>query len=63
MESLEKAIRVYDFSSKPPVLRSFAAGQIKLSDGATRNHREALTICSTDELTAILDFLGQALAR
>ena len=62
IEVSEEAVRLYDFSAKLPVLRSFAPGQVKLSDGATWKHSEALTIYTTQELTGILDFLRQATA-
>ena len=63
IESSEDAVRLYDFSAKLPVLRSFAAGKVKLSDGAAWKHSEALTIYSAQELAGILDYLRQATAE
>ena len=60
VETSEEAVRVYDFSAKLPVLRSFAANQVKLSDGAAWKHSDALSIYSAQELAHILDFLRQA---
>ena len=63
MESTEQTVRVYDLSARLPVLRSFPAAQVRLAAVAGWKHREALTIYTTQELAAILDFLRQAAAR
>ena len=63
VETSEEAVRVYDFSAKLPVLRSFAANQVKLSDGAGWKHSDALSIYSAQELAHILDFLRQATTK
>ena len=63
VETSEEAVRVYDFSAKLPVLRSFAANQVKLSDGAAWKHGDALSIYSAQELAHILDFLRQATTK
>ncbi len=50
-------IRVYDLTALLPVLRTFAAGQLKLEDRSKWGHAAATRIYSDDELGAIVGYL------
>ena len=53
-------VTLYDLSSPLPVLRSFAAGKVRLSSDADWNHASTLRSFSDAELESILQFLRAA---
>ena len=57
VEKSEKRIRVYDLSSKLPVLRTFADGAVKVTPGSTWKHRDAMVGYSDAELAEIGKYL------
>jgi mono/diheme cytochrome c family protein len=56
-------IRVYDLSSKLPVLRSFAPEEVTLASGATWQHTSASNLYGATELDAIERYLKWMAAR
>ena len=60
VEQTDTRIRVYDLSSPLPVLRTFAAGQLAMSPGATWSHADAVAGYSDDELRKIRNFVRWA---
>jgi hypothetical protein len=60
VEKTEGRIRVYDLSSRLPVLRSFAPADVVLTPGASWRHRAAAGLYSDAELEAILSYLRWA---
>jgi mono/diheme cytochrome c family protein len=63
LEQSEKRVRVYDLSSPLPVLRTFAAGAVKVTPGSTWNHRDAVAEYSDAELREIARYLQSAVAK
>ena len=56
-EKSEKRVRVYDLSSALPVLRTFSPTSVKLKDGSSWNHGEAVSGYSDAELQEIEKYL------
>ena len=56
-------VRVYDLSSRLPVLRSFAPQEVTLAAGATWRHTTANSLYSATELDAIEQYLKWMAAR
>ncbi len=57
-----KQTKVYDLSSPPPVLRTFAPGAVSLKDGSDWRHSGTLSAYNDQELQSILAFLRAAAA-
>ncbi len=52
-----KQVKLYDLTSAPPVLRTFAAGAVSLKEGSGWRHAGALAVYSDADLDAVLSFL------
>jgi mono/diheme cytochrome c family protein len=57
-----KQTKLYDLTSPPPVLRTFAPSTVSLRDGSDWRHSSVLSAYSDSELQAILAFLRAAAA-
>ena len=53
----------YDLSAQLPVLRTFKPGQYSIREGSAWTHRGALETYKDSELTTVLEFLREALAK
>jgi mono/diheme cytochrome c family protein len=62
-EKSAASIRVYDLSSRLPVLRSFAPAEVTLTPGARWQHTVASSLYSAGELDAIERYLKWMAAR
>jgi len=49
--------KLYDLTSPPPVLRTFPAGAVKLTDGSRWRHSDVMAAYSDSDLALILAFL------
>jgi mono/diheme cytochrome c family protein len=63
LEQSEKRILVYDLSSRLPVLRTFAAGAVKVTAGSSWKHQDAVREYSDAELRDIARYLQSAIAK
>jgi len=63
VEQSEKRVRVYDLSSRLPVLRTFTPDGVKLKDGSTWQHRDAVGDYTDEELQAIAKYLQWIAAK
>jgi hypothetical protein len=63
VEKSAASIRVYDRSSKLPVLRSFAPAEVTLTPGARWQHTAASSLYSAAELDTIERYLKWMAAR
>ena len=52
-----KQVKVFDLTSPPPVLRTFASGAVTVKEGSQWRHASVLAVYNDSELSAILDFL------
>ena len=57
MEQTTEATRVYDLTVAPPVIRSFAPGDIRLREGAAWTHAAATRAYSDAEIESILSYV------
>jgi mono/diheme cytochrome c family protein len=60
VEKATDRIRVYDLSSRLPVLRTFFADEVELTPGSEWRHRDAAALYSDAELVAIVRYLRWA---
>jgi mono/diheme cytochrome c family protein len=51
-------VRLYDLTSPPPVLRTFATKDVRLTSGAPWKHASAVSGYSDEELSSIADYLA-----
>jgi mono/diheme cytochrome c family protein len=63
VERSEKRVRVFDLSSPLPVLRTFASDAVRLTDGATWQHSDAVRDYSDAELREIAKYLEWLAAK
>jgi len=63
VEKTAGRIRVYDLSSRLPVLRTFASAEVVLAPGATWSHRSAASLYTDAELDAISRYLHWVAGR
>jgi hypothetical protein len=63
LEQSEKRVRVYDLSSRLPVLRTFAGGAVQVTAGSSWKHRDAVREYSDAELRDIASYLQSAIAK
>jgi hypothetical protein len=59
-EKTPARVRVYDLSSRLPVLRTFSAKDVVLTPGASWRHSAAASLYSDEELAAISRYLRWA---
>ncbi len=52
-----ETLQVYDLTVAPPVLRTFAKGEVKLSGGAAWKHAQATKAYTDEELQAVAAYL------
>jgi mono/diheme cytochrome c family protein len=50
-------VKLYDLTTKPPVLRTFAAGEVKLGGASNWSHNSAMSAYNDGELESVLAFL------
>jgi mono/diheme cytochrome c family protein len=62
IERSEKRVRIFDLSSPLPVLRTFTADAVKLTDGATWQHADAIHDYNDRELRQITAYLQWVVA-
>lgn len=60
VERATDRIRVYDLSSRLPVLRTFSSGEVELTPGSDWRHGDAAALYSDAELAAIARYLQWA---
>jgi mono/diheme cytochrome c family protein len=60
VEKTESRLRVYDLSSRLPVLRAFQPAEAELTPGSSWRHSEAASLYKDGELDAILRYLRWA---
>ena len=53
-------VKLYDLTSKPPVLRTFAAAEVKVGGASNWSHNSAMAAYSDAELESVLAFLRVA---
>jgi len=63
VEKTASRLRVYDLSSRLPVLRTFASEEALVSAGASWRHSEAASLYTDAELDAVVRFLRWAAER
>jgi hypothetical protein len=63
VEKTASRLRVYDLSSRLPVLRTFASEEVLMSAGASWRHSEAASLYTDAELDAVVRFLRWAAER
>jgi mono/diheme cytochrome c family protein len=54
------SVKLYDFTTSPPVLRTFASSEVKLTDGSSWKHASAMSAYTDAELESILGYLKVA---
>lgn len=57
VEKKPDAVRVYDLTVPPPVLRTFTLDGVRLSPGSTWSHSQAIQSYSEEELVSIVAYL------
>jgi len=62
-EKTASRLRVYDLSSRLPVLRTFAPEEVIVTQGASWSHRDPAALYTDAELTEILQYLRWAAAH
>jgi mono/diheme cytochrome c family protein len=50
-------VKLYDLTSKPPVLRTFLAAEVKLGSASNWSHNSAMSAYSDSDLESVLAFL------
>jgi len=63
IERSDKRVRIFDLSSPLPVLRTFTADAVKLTDGATWQHADAIHGYNDRELKQIAAYLQWVAAK
>ena len=63
VEKTKDRIRVYDLSSRLPVLRTFSSGEVELAPGSDWRHRDAAVLYTDAELAAIMRYLRWAVGQ
>ena len=63
VERSEKRVRVFDLSSPLPVLRTFTSDGVKLKDGSTWQHRDAISDYTDEDLQTIAKYLQSIAAK
>src|SRR5579872_3128189 len=63
LERTEKRVRVYDLSSRLPVLRTFAPGDVQVSTASNWSHRDAVSGYSDAELREIAAYVQSTITK